>query len=302
MVVLICINECHSSHKFMIYKTILVSSIVYATVFNNRSAVDNERIAHGQDAVPNQFPYQISLRRLGQHICGGSIISKSKVVTAAHCVTSKYGRKQNEREYKVLAGTIYRSMTNLIGKTKPLLTKVTKIIVHQKFNVDKLNYDVAVVLTKDSFNLKEPNFAAIPLSSDVLIEAGTKCVISGWGQTKTSISPETLQYANVEIVDRRICKRQMGWTRISMQMICAFGTKNEDSGRGDSGGPMVCNNALVGIVSFGLESNKRDTPGIYAWVAVLENWIRTTNGSGTKLNVRNMLLCSLAIVLHCYFK
>lgn len=46
------------------------------------------RIVGGQNAKNNQFPYQISLRLNNYHICGGSIISKNYVITAAHCVTT----------------------------------------------------------------------------------------------------------------------------------------------------------------------------------------------------------------------
>ena len=34
----------------------------------------------------DEFPWQISLRNLGSHICGGSIINRNQVITAAHCV------------------------------------------------------------------------------------------------------------------------------------------------------------------------------------------------------------------------
>ena len=49
------------------------------------------RIVGGQNAENNQFPYQISLRFNNYHICGGSIISKNYVITAAHCVTTNSG-------------------------------------------------------------------------------------------------------------------------------------------------------------------------------------------------------------------
>merc|ERR1712154_591862 len=44
------------------------------------------RIIGGEEAPPHEFPWQISLRNLGSHICGGSIINKNQVITAAHCV------------------------------------------------------------------------------------------------------------------------------------------------------------------------------------------------------------------------
>lgn len=48
----------------------------------------NERIVGGGTAQPGQFPWQVSVRRNGYGICGGSIISPTEVITAAHCVNS----------------------------------------------------------------------------------------------------------------------------------------------------------------------------------------------------------------------
>merc|ERR1712098_829199 len=41
------------------------------------------RIIGGEEAPPHEFPWQISLRNLGSHICGGSIINKNQVITVS---------------------------------------------------------------------------------------------------------------------------------------------------------------------------------------------------------------------------
>lgn len=48
----------------------------------------SNRIYGGQNAAEGQFPYQVLVTRAGDNfitVCGGAIISRNYVLTAAHC-------------------------------------------------------------------------------------------------------------------------------------------------------------------------------------------------------------------------
>ncbi|XP_036620990.1 ovochymase-2 [Trichosurus vulpecula] len=59
------------------------------------------RIVGGQPAVARSWPWQVSLQIAAEHLCGGTVIGKSWVVTAAHCFNDK---KQHAPVWMVIAG------------------------------------------------------------------------------------------------------------------------------------------------------------------------------------------------------
>uniref|UniRef100_A0A8C6Z4Q9 Peptidase S1 domain-containing protein n=1 Tax=Nothoprocta perdicaria TaxID=30464 RepID=A0A8C6Z4Q9_NOTPE len=47
------------------------------------------RVIGGEEAVPHSWPWQVSIQISDEHVCGGAVLAKEWVVTAAHCFGSK---------------------------------------------------------------------------------------------------------------------------------------------------------------------------------------------------------------------
>ena len=73
------------------------------------------RVVNGENASPHAWPWQISLRVNGRHICGGSLIDKDWVVTAAHCVD----RNPRPSGYTVVVGKLLQKLKALVCLRSP---------------------------------------------------------------------------------------------------------------------------------------------------------------------------------------
>jgi len=81
-------------------------------------------IIGGTPAKLGSVPFMVSIRDSeGQHVCGGSLISSTAVLTALHCLENEY----NLRGVSVLAGTI----VNQIRKQKHSSTNMVHRIIPQ---------------------------------------------------------------------------------------------------------------------------------------------------------------------------
>lgn len=60
-------------------------------------------------------------------------------------------------------------------------------------------------------------------------------------------------------------------------MFCSF-KKREDTCYGDSGGPAVIDNRLVGIISWGYDCGASGLPGVYTLLRNYRRWVSNHTG------------------------
>ncbi len=88
------------------------------------------RIVGGSEAFPHEFPWIVLIRTSGTppKSCGGSILSRKWVVTAAHCVTSS----EPISSYTVTAGI--HNKNRVLGKGKEQVLSLESIVPHPSYN------------------------------------------------------------------------------------------------------------------------------------------------------------------------
>ncbi|XP_032640614.2 serine protease 27-like [Chelonoidis abingdonii] len=260
------------------------------------------RILNGQDAKAGAWPWQVSVQRYGSHICGGSLISESWVVSAAHCFDSSAANSS----YRVLLGE-----NRIVGETPTqMFSSVKRVVPHPNYNSSTFLADIALVELEKPIAFTASISPVCLLDASVRVPAGDACWVTGWGNVHPEVSSslaETLQELEVITVDTTVCndlfrealQKPAGDNPIKEDMMCAGHMEGyKGTAPGDSGGPLVCEEDgtwyLAGIVSWllkRLNSVAAGYPGVYNRPNVHNDWIQE-NVPGVSFMVVNFTLNS----------
>ncbi|XP_034476024.1 serine protease SP24D-like [Drosophila innubila] len=223
------------------------------------------RVVGGVDASRAQFPHQISLRNRGSHSCGGSIISRNWVLTAAHCVT--YEKDGVNVVYPASQMSIRAGSNDRFSGG--ILLNIAEIIAHENYG-DFLN-DVALLRVETPFiysNSIRP--IALPTQNT---PAGVDIIISGWGRlTHGGDLPRFLQWNTLKSLSLEECEEHIDWGVPSA--LCLIHEADNGACNGDSGGPAHYKNELVGVAGFVVDGCGSTYPDGYARVYYFIDWIK----------------------------
>ncbi|XP_015822592.2 trypsin [Nothobranchius furzeri] len=245
-------------------------SFILLEVLAVRCQLESPRIVGGYTPVPYSIKYIVSLQTLyHQHFCGGFLINKFWVMTAAHC-------NIGVDKMIVVAGDF--SLTVYEGTEQQVFPQV--LVPHPNYN--SITYDSDIMLIKLRAPIELNSYVSVVLlpRQDAAIAEGTMCRVSGWGYTTPTGTqiPASLQTLKLPIVSTETCNSSQSFNgSVTNNMLCAgYELGGKDACQGDSGGPLVCAGRAYGVVSWGRGCAQANFPGVYTSVSKFRRWIDNT--------------------------
>ena len=230
--------------------------------------VHRRAIIGGAIADPSRYPYYVRLDYEGVFGCGGSLITKEFVLTAAHCAF--------QSDVSTMSAVVggYNLTSTSVGVSRAVLNTYLHVAYDDLISVSN---DVALLKIEpipDDLNITMLQYR----SRRDFLQAGDSVTVIGLGATETEDAADQLKEVELKIVNDTTCDEQYSGAIHRKSMLCAA-DPGEDACQGDSGGPLIvlgataADDVQVGVVSWGEQCGTADKPGVYADVAYLESWI-----------------------------
>ncbi|XP_066904843.1 melanization protease 1 [Halyomorpha halys] len=253
------------------------------------------RIIGGTTEPFGKFPWVVRIGKMkfsrngGHHLsfpCGGAILNRYFVLTAAHCFQNKSSLPSLVRvgEYNIKS-----KRTCVEDYCAPPVQdiRILEFNTPRYFIPYKVENDLALLELEKPIKFSE---AVLPICLPPFAISrsnltGKSAVVAGWGITniRSRKTATVLKSVTLEIVNNTWCNRyKIYHLRFPFNIICAGNEAGKDSCGGDSGGPLmlgtyeggVSRYYIVGVVSYGPEAcGETDSPGVYTYVPQFEHWL-----------------------------
>ncbi|XP_039957728.1 trypsin theta-like [Bactrocera tryoni] len=225
--------------------TILLVILAYSS---NTFASD---IEGGVPTTIQAHPYLVSIQGKDGSpiICGGALINENTVVTAAQCLA------------------FYDASQLAVGVNNgEKIVEIAAQSFNPRFDFVTMENDVAVLKLAESVES-----GSIELASE-LPANGAKGVVTGWAANNSLVD------VAVRTIDAEECGSgdyKYSEDEVLNTMLCGLAS-NLQACNGQAGDPLVVDNQLVGLVSWGYGCGNKGNPAVFTNIAAERSWIIET--------------------------
>ncbi|KAK8727632.1 hypothetical protein OTU49_009661, partial [Cherax quadricarinatus] len=246
------------------------------------------RVVGGEESRRGQWPWMAAIWLHGpkktEFWCGGSLVSRQYVLTAAHCTKDSRGKTFDPQQFSVRLGdhNIFSESDDFISS--PQTYRVTEIRPHPDFKSHGFYNDVALIRLDQPVDFTEyivpvclpsEEFSRQPL--DHLV--GQTPSVIGWGSTfYGGHESASLREAKLPVWKNSDCDDAYFQPITNIFLCAGFVEGGRDACQGDSGGPLLLYTegrwVQIGLVSFGNRCAEPGYPGVYTRISHFMPWIK----------------------------
>lgn len=239
--------------------------------------IHETRIVGGEEADPNDFLWMAAIIRSkptdgeARPFCGGSLITRRHILTAAHCL-------ENLAPRDILVRLGSYDFDDATASSTSADYAIDQFRVPANYSKKTHVADIAIMRLKTPLAPTD-NYKTVCMPQPRRSYVGDRATVTGYGsQKQTRIAAPKLRQVTVPIWENRKCsavyKKELGDS-----FLCAgYEEGGKDACQGDSGGPLMTEGPnermmVVGVVSHGIGCGSPGYPGVYTRVTTFHDWI-----------------------------